>query len=299
LEGSGYTVLTAAALIVSSLFKRRVALPIVELADVARTVSQENNYAVRATPSSENDEIALLVDAFDEMLAQTQLRDEEVREAHDELENRVTERTRELVATNRELETFSYSVSHDLRGPIDALNGFTCVLLKEYGGKLDNKGKELIEHIKGSGRRMMQLVGDLLNLSRVTSSSMQREPVDLSTIARSIAEELCQASRIAAFSLISRMLARLKEIPASCELLWKTCSAIPGSTLRFIPQRESNLLRGIKMESESISFATMEQDLIRDPQSDFSSYFNDYIRWRIPRTEPGQRFADWQEVGEP
>jgi light-regulated signal transduction histidine kinase (bacteriophytochrome) len=127
------------------------------------------------------------------MLSQIQLRDEEVRQAHSELENRVTERTRELVATNRELETFSYSVSHDLRGPLDALNGFTYVLIKEYGGKLDNKGKELIEHIRGSGRRMMQLVDDLLNLSRVTSSSMQREPVDLSTIARSIAEELCQS----------------------------------------------------------------------------------------------------------
>lgn len=182
-----------AALIVSSLFKRRVALPIVELAEVARTISQEKNYSVRATPTSENDEIALLVDAFNEMLAQIQLRDKEVRDAHDELENRVTERTRELVATNRELETFSYSVSHDLRGPIDALNGFTYVLLKEYGGKLDNKGKELIEHIKSSGRRMMQLVDDLLNLSRVTSSAMQREPVDLSAIARSIAEELCQS----------------------------------------------------------------------------------------------------------
>jgi signal transduction histidine kinase len=106
------------------------------------------------------------------------------------LEDRVTQRTRELLMANRELEAFSYSVSHDLRGPVDALNGFTYVLLKEYGDKLDTKAKELLQHIRGSGRRMIQLIDDLLNLSRVTSSALQAEPVDLTAIARSIAGDL-------------------------------------------------------------------------------------------------------------
>ena len=114
----------------------------------------------------------------------------ELRKAHDELEDRVAQRTRELFFANRELESFSYSVSHDLRGPVDALNGFTYVLLKEYGSKLDAKAKELLDHIRNSGKRMMQLIDDLLNLSRVTSSVLQSEPVDLTAIARSVAEEL-------------------------------------------------------------------------------------------------------------
>ena len=102
----------------------------------------------------------------------------------------MAQRTRELLFANRELESFSYSVSHDLRGPVDALNGFTYVLLKEYGSRLDAKGKDLLEHIRNSGKRMMQLIDDLLNLSRVTSSVLQSEPVDLSAIAGSVAEEL-------------------------------------------------------------------------------------------------------------
>ncbi|MGA6982573.1 MAG: ATP-binding protein [Candidatus Sulfotelmatobacter sp.] len=179
-----------AALLVSALFGRSLARPIVDLAKVAATVSQEKTYSARATPSAEADEVGLLITAFNEMLAEIQRRDEELRKAHDELEDRVTQRTRELSMANRELEAFSYSVSHDLRGPVDALNGFTYVLLKEYGDKLDAKAKELLQHIRGSGRRMIQLIDDLLNLSRVTSSALQAEPVDLSAIARSIADDL-------------------------------------------------------------------------------------------------------------
>jgi len=182
-----------AALLVSSLFRRSVAHPIIKLAAVARTVSQDKDYSVRAVPSTEQDEIAVLVDAFNDMLSEIQLRDQELQRAHDELENRVAERTRELVATNRELEAFSYSVSHDLRGPVDAINGFAYVMLKEYGEKLDARGQELVERIRNSGRRMMQLIDDLLNLSRVVSTPLQHESVDLSAIARSIAEELSRS----------------------------------------------------------------------------------------------------------
>ena len=179
-----------AALLISSLFRRSVAQPIVRLAAVAQAVSEKKDFSVRAEAPRQQDEIALLVNAFNEMLSQIQLRDDELRQAHAELENRVAERTRELVAINRELETFSYSVSHDLRGPVDAINGFTYVMLREYGNTLDSRAKDLIERIRNSGRRMMQLIDDLLNLSRVASSAMQREPVDLSSIARSIADDL-------------------------------------------------------------------------------------------------------------
>ena len=108
--------------------------------------------------------------------------------------HRVAERTRELLVANRELEAFSYSVSHDLRGPVDALNGFAYVLSKEYGRQLDAKANELVDRIRSSGRRMMQLIDDLLNLSRVTSGAMVRQPVDLSAIARTMCDELRSSS---------------------------------------------------------------------------------------------------------
>ena len=179
-----------AALLVSSVFQRSVALPIVKLAEVARRVSQDKNYAVRAEPMRENDELALLIAAFNEMLAQIQQRDISLQQAHDELEQRVAERTRDLLSSNRELEAFSYSVSHDLRAPLDTMNGFSYVLQKNYADQLDQNGKEALLSIRAGARRMSELIDALLTLSRVTTGSMHREEVDLSALAQSIVEEL-------------------------------------------------------------------------------------------------------------
>jgi signal transduction histidine kinase len=183
-----------AALLISSLFRRSVADPIVQLAEVARAVSHDNNYSVRAAPTVAHDEIALLIDAFNNMLQQIQQRDDALQQAHDELEQRVDERTQELVSSNRELEAFSYSVSHDLRGPLEVMNGFSYILLKNYGGKLDSSGKECVQSIRAATRRMAQLIDDLLNLSRLTTSVMHREDIDLSSYAGSIMEELCRTA---------------------------------------------------------------------------------------------------------
>ena len=179
-----------AALLVSAVFRRSVALPITQLAEVARSVSQDKNYAVRAVPTREQDEVALLIAAFNDMLTQIQRRDNELQQAHDELEQRVEERTRELLSSNRELEAFSYSVSHDLRAPLETMNGFSYVLLKKYSAQLDANGKESLLSIRAAAKRMSELIDDLLNLSRVTTSTMRREKVDLSEFARTIMEEL-------------------------------------------------------------------------------------------------------------
>lgn len=178
----------------SYVFRESVVTPIVNLSQVALDVSQGKTYAVRAVPSNERDEVALLVNAFNEMLTQIQARDNELRKAHEELEQRVEDRTRELVIANRELEAFSYSVSHDLRGPVDAVNGFSYVLAREYQEKLDTKGKELVERIRSSGKRMMQLIDDLLNLSRVTSGAMQYQDVNLTEIVRNISNDLLRGA---------------------------------------------------------------------------------------------------------
>lgn len=181
-----------AAMLISSGFRKSVAQPIIQLAETARVVSRDRNYSVRAAPTGEQDELAILIASFNEMLEEIQARESALQKAHDELERRVSERTRDLVAANRELEAFSYSVSHDLRGPLDAINGFSYVLLKRYGEGLDHGARELIEDIRLSGKRMMELVDDLLNLSRVTTSVLHPVKIDLSAIARSVAEELCR-----------------------------------------------------------------------------------------------------------
>ena len=181
-----------AALLVSALFRKSFAEPIVRLAETARAVSQERNYSIRVPSTGRRDEVAVLIDAFNNMLAQIQQRDEALHKAQDELEQRVEQRTRQLVAANRELEAFSYSVSHDLRGPLEIINGFAHILQSEFGPQLDASARECVQQISGATRRMSELIDDLLNLSRVSTTAMHRERVDLTEMARSIMDQLCR-----------------------------------------------------------------------------------------------------------
>lgn len=180
------------ALLLSAIFRRSVAEPIVDLADTARLVSQERNYSVRATATGRHDEIDVLIDAFNNMLAQIQQRDAALQAAQTELERRVDDRTRELTAANRELEAFSYSVSHDLRGPLEVINGFSFILSAEHGPDLAPAARECVQQIEAASQRMAELIDDLLNLSRVSTTSMHHERVDLSRMARDIADQLCR-----------------------------------------------------------------------------------------------------------
>jgi light-regulated signal transduction histidine kinase (bacteriophytochrome) len=97
-----------------------------------------------------------------------------------------------LEAINKELEAFSYSVSHDLRAPLRSIRGFSEVLLERYAGKLDARGREFLQRACESSKHMDRLIEDLLKLSRVGRSELQRQEVDLSSVCSSIAAELRQ-----------------------------------------------------------------------------------------------------------
>lgn len=99
-------------------------------------------------------------------------------------------RTAELAAANKELEAFSYSVSHDLRAPLRGIDGFSTMLARLYADKLDARGLELLERLQHSSDRMSRLIDDLLMLSRVTRKGIKLESVDLSAIARSTLQRL-------------------------------------------------------------------------------------------------------------
>ncbi len=107
-----------------------------------------------------------------------------------QLNNSLRERTKELEVSNRELEAFSYSVSHDLRAPLRAIDGFSNILLREYSDALDSKGLNFLERIRKAAQHMGQLIDDLLKLSRVSRAELSRECVNLSEMALSIMSEL-------------------------------------------------------------------------------------------------------------
>jgi light-regulated signal transduction histidine kinase (bacteriophytochrome) len=113
--------------------------------------------------------------------------------ANRQLENTnrdLEETNRELEGANRELETFSYSVSHDLRSPLRSIEGFSQILLEDHAKGLDEEARGYLGRVRAASRRMALLIDDLLDLSRVTRSSLTRQTVNLSALAREMAAEI-------------------------------------------------------------------------------------------------------------
>jgi signal transduction histidine kinase/CheY-like chemotaxis protein len=110
-----------------------------------------------------------------------------------ELEQRVRERTSQLETANKELEAFAYSVSHDLRAPLRALDGFSAALLSRCANSLDEEGAHYLDHIQAAAKKMGKLIEDLLDLSRITRQDMVRTSVDIGQIARRVLAECAES----------------------------------------------------------------------------------------------------------
>jgi signal transduction histidine kinase len=131
-------------------------------------------------------------------------------QAYADLERLVGQRTADLTATNHELSTFAYSVSHDLRAPLRAIDAFSQALLEDYGGVLDAQGQDYLRRVRANAGRMSQLIDDLLQLSRLTRAEMHCEPIDLTGMARAIAADLqrTDAGRSVVFNVENGVIAR-------------------------------------------------------------------------------------------
>jgi light-regulated signal transduction histidine kinase (bacteriophytochrome) len=134
-------------------------------------------------------EEGLLVSAAIRDVTQRKRMEEDVQKLNEDLKQRAAQ----LEAANKELEAFSYSVSHDLRAPLRSIDGFSHVVLEDYGDQLPAEARGYLERVRAAAQRMAVLIDDLLNLSRVTRTAVQPKFINLSKMAEEIVHGLREA----------------------------------------------------------------------------------------------------------
>jgi signal transduction histidine kinase len=258
----------AIALLATSAVRHLVTDPLTGLARTAQIVTRERDYSVRARIPPNSDELSFLVQSFNEMLEQIQARDRALEATRSDLERRVEERTAELSATNKELEAFSYSVAHDLRGPLQHINNIGFLLQHTPEG-LNQEAQMLVARLLEGSGRMSVLIDDLLNLSRASSHPLHRTLIDLSHLAEATAAHLQADSNGRRVRLV---IAKGARVFADDGLMQVVLDNLLGNAWKYTS----------KLESAEIEFGQTEEEsgtvyFVRDNGAGFNPRFADRL----------------------
>jgi len=176
-------VLIIVGIFIAWLMSRNITRPLNKLTNAASAIAS-GDYSL-AVEVNRNDELGKLARAFNSMTVK-------VHAAQLDLEKKVKERTVQLESANKELEAFSYSVSHDLRAPLRAIGGYSMILKEDYGTKLDDEANRITGKIVSNAKMMGKLIDDLISFSQIGGKEVMRYPIDMKNLAESCMTELLQ-----------------------------------------------------------------------------------------------------------
>jgi signal transduction histidine kinase len=242
------TLISLLALIVvaaSFLLARTITRPLARL--VAGAAEIGRGHLDQRVGTDARDEIGELSRAFDRMAMELK----ETTVSMDELERRIHERTSQLEAANRELEAFTYSVSHDLRAPLRAIDGYTRILLEDYQQLLDAEGKRICSVISQGAHKMSDLIDDLLAFSRLGRAAINPSNIDMETLVKTIFQELTTAQSRKRISFqVDSVLPAVGD-PALLRQVWVN---LVSNAIKFSSQQKRAVIKvhGENIENETV-----------------------------------------------
>jgi PAS domain S-box-containing protein len=209
---------------------------------------------------------------------------EDVKKHTLQLENIVSDRTAELQISNKELEAFSYSVAHDLRAPLRAIDGFSLALLEDYTDKLDKEGKHHLHRVRDGAKEMAQLIDDLLNLSRISRRELIRGTVDMSKIVKSIEEKFIasEAVRKVKFSVADNI-----QVQGDNQLLKIVMENLLNNAWKFTSKRKNTKIEFGVLDKEGKNVYYIRDNGVGFDMKYADKLFNPFQRLHRKEDYPG------------
>lgn len=238
---------------VSMLIARGITKPIKHLVEVTHKIAHTGNLKMSVLTAG-HDEVGKLAEAFNQMMESLRRAEQHNRKLTEELERRVTERTAQFEAANKELESFAYSVSHDLRAPLRHMSGFTKMFMNHAGEGLDDKGRRYLDVVTTSAELMGELIDDLLQFSRTGRAELRMSQVDMGPLVK---EAINQLQPEIEGRNIEWKIGALPEIRADRTMMLLVLVNLVSNAIKFTRPRKEGIIEigtGGNGEDETVFF---------------------------------------------